>query len=174
MADNVPITAGSGTTIATDDVAGVHYQIVKIGDATPDSTNKAIVNASGEILVKISTATATVPVSAASNIPVNIAASGISVPTAEVRSTTATRSTVAASATSVTLLAVDATRKSSTIHNDSTATLYVGCGTVAASLTSFTYKVAPDGFVEIEYGYTGEIRGIWSSATGNARITVFT
>lgn len=30
MADNVPITAGSGTTIATDDVAGAHYQIVKL------------------------------------------------------------------------------------------------------------------------------------------------
>lgn len=29
MADNVAITAGAGTTIATDDVGGVHYQIVK-------------------------------------------------------------------------------------------------------------------------------------------------
>lgn len=29
MADNVPITAGAGTTIATDDVGGVHYQINK-------------------------------------------------------------------------------------------------------------------------------------------------
>lgn len=31
MADNVAITAGSGTSIATDDVGGVHYQRVKIG-----------------------------------------------------------------------------------------------------------------------------------------------
>lgn len=29
MADGVAITAGSGTTIATDDIAGVHYQRVK-------------------------------------------------------------------------------------------------------------------------------------------------
>ena len=29
MADNVPITAGSGTSIATDDIATVHYQRVK-------------------------------------------------------------------------------------------------------------------------------------------------
>lgn len=29
MADNVAITAGSGTTIATDDVGGVHYQRIK-------------------------------------------------------------------------------------------------------------------------------------------------
>jgi hypothetical protein len=31
MADNVAITAGAGTTIATDDVGGVQYQRVKIG-----------------------------------------------------------------------------------------------------------------------------------------------
>lgn len=38
MADNVPITAGSGTTIATDDVSGVHYQRVKLVDGTLDAT----------------------------------------------------------------------------------------------------------------------------------------
>jgi hypothetical protein len=30
MADNVPITAGTGTDVATDDVASVHYQKVKV------------------------------------------------------------------------------------------------------------------------------------------------
>lgn len=30
MADNVPITAGSGTSIATDDISTVHYQLVKL------------------------------------------------------------------------------------------------------------------------------------------------
>lgn len=38
MADNVPITAGSGTTIATDDVGAVHYQRVKLVDGTLDSS----------------------------------------------------------------------------------------------------------------------------------------
>lgn len=43
MADGVAITAGSGTTIATDDIAGVHYQRVKPvhgadGSATDTST----------------------------------------------------------------------------------------------------------------------------------------
>lgn len=37
MADNVPITAGSGTSIATDDVGGVHYQIVKPAYGALDS-----------------------------------------------------------------------------------------------------------------------------------------
>ena len=38
MADNVAITAGSGTTIATDDIAGVHYQYVKLVSGTLDDT----------------------------------------------------------------------------------------------------------------------------------------
>lgn len=38
MADNVAITAGSGTTVSTDDVAGVHFQRIKLVDGTLDST----------------------------------------------------------------------------------------------------------------------------------------
>ena len=38
MTDNIAVTAGSGTTIATDDVGGVHYQRVKLVDGTLDST----------------------------------------------------------------------------------------------------------------------------------------
>jgi hypothetical protein len=38
MADNVAITAGSGTNIATDDIAGVHYQRMKLVDGTLDAT----------------------------------------------------------------------------------------------------------------------------------------
>jgi hypothetical protein len=38
VADNVAITAGSGTTIATDDISGVHYQRVKLVDGTLDGT----------------------------------------------------------------------------------------------------------------------------------------
>lgn len=46
MADNVPITAGSGTNIATDDVAGVHYQEVKLIDGTKEGTT-AIASGNG-------------------------------------------------------------------------------------------------------------------------------
>lgn len=37
MADNVAITAGSGTTVATDDVSGIHYQKVKLFSSVADS-----------------------------------------------------------------------------------------------------------------------------------------
>jgi hypothetical protein len=36
MANNVAVTAGSGTSIATDDVSGVHYQVVKLALGTED------------------------------------------------------------------------------------------------------------------------------------------
>lgn len=47
MADNVPITAGAGTDIATDDIAGIHYQRVKLADGTADSATP--VNAGGGV-----------------------------------------------------------------------------------------------------------------------------
>lgn len=37
MVDNVAITAGSGTTVATDDVGGVHYQINKLAFGALDT-----------------------------------------------------------------------------------------------------------------------------------------
>ncbi len=40
MADNIPITAGSGTTVATDDIGGVHHQLVKIEFGAADSATQ--------------------------------------------------------------------------------------------------------------------------------------
>lgn len=83
---------------------------------------------------------------------------------------TATLSNVAGSASSVTLLALNTSRKGATIVNDSTAILYVKFGSSASS-TSYTVKMVADAYFEVPYGYTGIITGVWASATGNARIT---
>lgn len=40
MADNVAVTAGAGTTIATDDVSSVHYQVVKLDLGGDGATNR--------------------------------------------------------------------------------------------------------------------------------------
>jgi hypothetical protein len=42
MADNVPITAGSGTNIATDDIGGVQYQRNKIALGADGSATDAV------------------------------------------------------------------------------------------------------------------------------------
>jgi len=39
MADNLGYTAGAGSTVATDDVAGVHYQRVKLVNGTLDASD---------------------------------------------------------------------------------------------------------------------------------------
>lgn len=86
------------------------------------------------------------------------------------KAATSSQSSVAGSATSVTVLAASSARRGAIINNDSTAILYLKLG-ATASTTSYTYKMYPDDCVEIPFGYTGIIDGIWASATGNARIT---
>jgi hypothetical protein len=39
MVDNVAITAGTGTSVATDDVGGVHYQKIKLAIGAADTAN---------------------------------------------------------------------------------------------------------------------------------------
>jgi hypothetical protein len=47
MADNIAITAGSGTTVATDDVSGVHYQRIKLVNGTLDDATAITGDAQG-------------------------------------------------------------------------------------------------------------------------------
>lgn len=81
----------------------------------------------------------------------------------------ATVSSVNGSASSVTLLSANSSRKGFKIFNDSTAILYIKYG-ATASTSSFTVRLTPYGIHEGSV-YTGIIDGIWASATGAARIT---
>jgi hypothetical protein len=88
--------------------------------------------------------------------------------------TTGTVTTVAASISSVSILASNTARKGYIIWNDTTTDgiiLYLKLG-ATASATSFSHRLLPGENISI-FGpcYTGAIDGIWSSATGNARIT---
>jgi hypothetical protein len=94
-----------------------------------------------------------------------------------VNASTPTLTNAASSATSVTLIAANANRKTLIIVNDSTATLYLKFDASIASTTSYSH-VLPPIINGIPYvlslngsDYSGEIRGIWSSANGFARIT---
>lgn len=89
-----------------------------------------------------------------------------SLPTAS----TSTTSSVSGSASSVQLLASNSSRKSASIYNDSSASLYVKFGTTA-STTDFKYPLGPRDILEFPAPiYTGRVDGIWSSASGAARI----
>jgi hypothetical protein len=96
------------------------------------------------------------------------------VPTQQARPSAATRSSVAGAAADTLILAANTARIAATVHNDSTALLYLGLGTTAASTSNFTVKMQPDAYYEVPQQFTGQIRGIWASATGNARVTELT
>lgn len=90
----------------------------------------------------------------------------------------ATRASVAASATAVTLFSAVGSGSTSgsdvvnrIVHNDSTAVLYIGYG-AAVTTTDFTYKVPADTPWEAPSpAFDGLVTGIWASATGSARCT---
>jgi len=82
---------------------------------------------------------------------------------------TGASSTVAISATSVTLLALNADRKQAIIRNDTNQDLYITHGATATTSSAIRLKKND---VYLEDKYTGVISGIWSAATGggNAQI----
>lgn len=79
---------------------------------------------------------------------------------------------VASSASNVTLLASDYKRKAFTITNDSTAVLYIKFGATASS-TSFSFKMAAgaEKTFDNDKVWQGQVDGIWAAANGSARIT---
>jgi hypothetical protein len=88
--------------------------------------------------------------------------------------TTPTVTGVTASASSTTLLSANTSRRGATLYNSSTsATAYIRFGAAAASIASGGYSVEmPAGaYLEVPFGYTGEIRGIWAAATGYINVT---
>lgn len=96
-------------------------------------------------------------------------------------SATGTVTTVASSATVVTLKALNLDRMGLMIYNSSTSRLFIKFG-AAASLTDYSFVLAPldssavGDFWEHPQGYvyTGIVTGIWASANGSAQITEFT
>lgn len=90
------------------------------------------------------------------------------------KSATAALSNVNASVSDVSLLASNANRLGATFYNDSPAVCYLKLGTGAASSTSFTVKLEQDDYYEVPANFTGEVRGIWTAATGAMRVTELT
>ena len=86
---------------------------------------------------------------------------------------TATRSNVAGSTSTVTVLAANASRLGATVYNDSSAVMFLALGSLA-STTSYTTKLSREAYYEVPFGYTGIITAVWQAATGNARVTELT
>jgi hypothetical protein len=96
-----------------------------------------------------------------------------SVNTKEVKAASSATSSVASSATNVTILASNASRLGATVYNDSTKTLSLKLGATATA-TDFTVKLGSGDYYEIPFGYTGIIDGLWDMVNGSARVTELT
>jgi hypothetical protein len=84
---------------------------------------------------------------------------------------TAAHTTVASSASSVTILAANAARKGARIVNNSSKILYLTFGATTTT-AAFTSKLAAGQELEIPTdGYTGIVSGLWSSVNGDAQVT---
>lgn len=139
MADNVDITAGTGTTVATDDVAGVHYQRVKLVDGTLDSTAAIAGDATNGLDVDVTRLPALVAGTA------NIGDVDIASPLGAGTEAAAVRVTVATDSTG--LLSVDDNGGSLTVDN---STLAVVGGGVEATALRVTVASDSTGVVSVD------------------------
>lgn len=89
-------------------------------------------------------------------------------------SSTGAKTSVNSAATSATILAANAARKGATISNTDANALYIDLSGGTAAATSYTAKIAADGYYEVPFGYTGLITGIWAAdGIGAALVTEF-
>ena len=90
------------------------------------------------------------------------------------QASTGTQTSVAGATSSTSLLASNAARLGATVYNDSTAILYLLLGSGTASTSAYSVQLGAGAYYEVPYRYTGAIKGVWSAAAGNARITELT
>lgn len=155
MADNINIDAGSTLTVATDDISGVHYQVVKVAHGADGAAAHASAAAPLPVTV-ISATLGTVTIGGNVNVAsatlgtvaVSLTTTGVTVNNAgsiNVNVATATLGTVAISGTvSLSSTAVTLSNAGSINVNVATATLgtVTITGTVTPSTTSSTINNA--------------------------------
>lgn len=167
------IAAGAGAvgvtvprvTLASDDPAVTALQIID-NMISGSGANISQINGVTPLMGAGNTGTGSPRVTIATD----QAAVPVSVPALAV---TAAVTQVADSASSVTILSLNASRKGYKLFNDSTQAVYVKEGTTATSADA-SYKMQPGGFYEsVGPGcYTGRIDAIWvANASGSMLIT---
>lgn len=168
MADNVPITAGAGTTIATDDIAGVHYQIVKVAHGALDAAT-------------IVSSTNPLPVTASSTTPVTIVGVQDTSTTGTITTAASTVGPLEVTQRNVITISIAGTYAGVTFvieaSDDGGTTYYpLQCinnatGQAAATWTpgtntSASYDSAVGGYTHLRVRSTA-----WTSGTANVRLT---
>ncbi len=87
------------------------------------------------------------------------------------RATVGTLTTVTGTGVSISVLAANANRKGASINNLSGVTVSLRLQAAAASAANATVTLAAGQYYEVPFGYTGEIRGLWTA--GDVAVTEF-
>ncbi len=174
MADGVAITAGSGTTIATDDAgAPGHVQLFKLAISTDGSATLIPADAANGLDVDVTRLPA---LAAGTNNIGDVDVLTMPTVTTKHAGSTGAQTSVAGTVTAnTTLIAADSARFGLIIFNDSTAELTYLLGAGTQSATVFTGKLGPSGYYEVPEAFVAmRVSGQWATATGSARITAAT
>lgn len=163
------------STVTVVQPTGTNLHVVVDASALPTGASTSALQTAGNST--LSTISGQLPATlgqkvSASSLAVVIASDQSPVSVVPVASATGNLTSVAASATTVVVLASNAARKGAMITNDSTAILYLAFA-ATSSITAFSLKLFPNSAYITDTLYTGVISGIWSSANGSARVTEF-
>jgi|SRR6185436_1831778 len=90
-------------------------------------------------------------------------------------SSTATRTQVTATTDEDELLPENAARRGAVLYNNSQGSIYIGLGDTEVTTDDFTYILAADTEWPVPAGFTGAVRGFWSTEdSGKLMITELT
>lgn len=191
MPDGVPITAGTGTAVDTDEVVyNLTGTVAKAGTTALTGTSTLflselvvgnVVRVPGTASEDRVVATITNDTTATVTVAFVNTASGQTAQRVTQRqivgfpsATTATVTNVSGAATDTALVAANTERQGLILYNDSTSIAYVKYGTGASS-TSYTVQMGPSAYWEMpSIIYTGAVNANWVSATGAMRCTELT
>lgn len=181
MADNIPVTPGTGAIIAAEDVGGgILVQKVKLTAGPANTATDLLLGRQADaasLAAALSTEDAALIAAITTAVTSGTLPTGAGTPAAAGRVVTALASTgnqtsVSSSASDTTLLAANAARLGYIIYNDSTSVLNVLAAAGTSSATLKSYVLQP-GQSASDNAYAGIIKGIWASANGAARVTEF-
>lgn len=177
--------AGAWTTLSVKDGGGTS-RTMRVWDesgsgAGPFSFGQLLADGSGSAALSLgagATAANTLRLALASDSPgvttLGRTDANHSLPVVATLATVGTQTIVAGSASDGTILASNIARLGATVYNDSTAILYLLMAGATSSSTVYSVQLGPNAYYEVPANYTGVLKGIWASATGNARVTELT
>lgn len=165
----VTVVQATGTNLHVVNDAGTAI----MGKVGIDQTTVGTTNAVSIAQLGANTVLTGNGVSGTGSLRVNIASDNTAFNIKQNIGATSTITSVAGSATSVSLLVLNANRVGATFYNDSTAIAYLAFASTA-STTAYTVQMVAGAYYELPFQnkmYTGIVSAIWASAAGSMRIT---